>query len=123
MRYVILAALVALAGCAGGINGTPQAPLQDNAATRGLSNATSGSKITHVIYIVQEGRSFNDLFQGYPGALTSSTGEISTGKTIALSPISLKTRYEIDTSAQSDVHCLQRHRKAAGHGLPHERLQ
>jgi phospholipase C len=101
MRFMILAALAALAACAGAVNGTPQAPLQNNAATRGLSNATDKGKITHVIYVVQEGRSFDDLFQGYPGALTSSTGEISTGKTIALSPISLKTRYQIDTSASA----------------------
>ena len=101
MRYMILATLVALAGCAGAVTGTPQVPLQNNAATRGFSNATDASKITHVIYVVQGGRSFNDLFQGYPRALTSSTGEISTGKTVALSPISLKTRYEIDTMAQA----------------------
>jgi phospholipase C len=101
MRCMILAALVVLAGCAGAVNGTPQAPLQNSAARRGLSNATDRGKIAHVIYVVQEGRSFNDLFQGYRGALTSSTGEISTGETIALAPISLKTRYEIDTSAQA----------------------
>jgi phospholipase C len=98
MRYMIFVASVALAGCAGAVSGTPQAPPQNNAATRGLSNTTDG-KITHVIYVVQGGRSFNDLFQGYPGALTSSTGEISTGKIIALRPVSLKTRYQIDTSA------------------------
>ncbi len=103
MRYILLAALVALAACAGAVNGTPQAPasLQNNAATRGVSNATDSAKIAHVIYVVQEGRSFNDLFQGYPGALTTSTGEISTGKTIALSPISLKARYDIDTQVRA----------------------
>ena len=100
MRYILLAALVALAGCAGAVNGTLQVPPQNNATTLGLSNATAGT-ITHVIYIVQEGRSFDDLFQGYPGALTSSTGEISSGKTIALSPISLKARYEIDTQVRA----------------------
>jgi phospholipase C len=99
VRYILLATLVALAGCAGAVNGTLQvpAPLQNNAATRAVSNATDSAKITHVVYVVQEGRSFDDLFQGYPGALTTSTGEISTGKAVALSPISLKARYEIDT--------------------------
>ena len=101
MRYVLLAALVALAGCAGAVPGTPQATMQSTAATWRLPNETGSGKVTHVIYVVQEGRSFNDLFQGYPGALTTSTGEISTGKTIALTPIGLKTRYDIDTSASA----------------------
>ncbi|MBV8530158.1 MAG: hypothetical protein JO104_02490 [Candidatus Eremiobacteraeota bacterium] len=99
MRCMLLAALASLAGCAGAVNGTPQTLVQSNAGMPDLSNATAGGKITHVVYIVQEGRSFNDLFQGYPGALTASTGEISTGKSIALTPISLKARYSIEVSA------------------------
>jgi|HubBroStandDraft_4_1064222.scaffolds.fasta_scaffold00010_63 phospholipase C len=101
MRYMLLAALVTLAGCGGALNSTPQAALQNNTATRGISNATDSGKIDHVIYVVQEGRSFDDLFQGYPGADTTSTGEISSGKTIALQPIGLKVRYNIATSAQT----------------------
>jgi phospholipase C len=101
MRLMLLAVLVALAGCGGAVNGTPQAPLQSNASTRGLSNATDKNPITHVVYVVQEGRSFDDLFQGYPGARTSSTGVISTGKTVTLGPISLKARYQIDTQARA----------------------
>jgi phospholipase C len=103
VRYILLGALVALAGCAGAVSSTPQAPasLQNNAATWDVSNAVGSAKITHVIYIVQEGRSFDDLFQGYPGARTTPTGEISTAKSIALSPISLKARYDIDTQARA----------------------
>lgn len=98
MRYISLAALVALAGCGGGINSTPQAALPNDATTRGISNATDSGKIHHVIYVVQEGRSFDDLFQGYPGANTQSTGYISTGKKVTLAPIGLKARYHIDTT-------------------------
>jgi phospholipase C len=99
VRYLPLAFAAALAGCGGSINGTlPQAPLQNNFALRGIDG---WGKITHVIYVVQEGRSFNDLFQGYPGALTTDRGWISTGKTIRLQPISLKTRYQIPTTAQT----------------------
>jgi phospholipase C len=56
-------------------------------------------KIKHVVWVVQENRSFNDIFEGYPGAKTVSKGKDSYGQTIALQPISLKTVYEIDHSA------------------------
>ena len=48
------------------------------------------AKISHVVYIVQENRSFDDLFQGYPGADTVSSGKNSHGKRIRLQAISLK---------------------------------
>jgi phospholipase C len=57
------------------------------------------TKIQHVVIVVQENRSFDDLFQGYPGADTVASGESSTGKTIELRPVSLKTKYDIDHSA------------------------
>ena len=62
-------------------------------------DASGLGKIKHVVWIVQENRSFNDMFKGYPGAKTVSKGKDSQGKTIALQPISLKTTYEIDHSA------------------------
>jgi len=63
------------------------------------SGAAGAGRIKHVIWIVQENRSFNDLFEGYPGAKTASSGKDEAGHTIALQPISLKTVYEIDHSA------------------------
>jgi phospholipase C len=44
----------------------------------------SPGQIQHVVFIVQENRSFDNLFEGYPGADTSATGYTSTGKQIAL---------------------------------------
>ena len=65
----------------------------------GLRPASTGAgKITHVVYIVQENRSFDDMFQGYPGADTVSSGKDSHGKTIALKPVSLKATYDLDHS-------------------------
>jgi phospholipase C len=101
VRFVLLAITVTFAGCAG-IAGTPlQNSPQQSMSLGGLSSDTGSGKITHVIYIVQEGRTFDDLFQGYPGALTSSSGAISTGKIVKLRPISLTTAYQIDTSAEA----------------------
>jgi phospholipase C len=62
-------------------------------------DASGLGKIKHVVWIVQENRSFNDMFEGYPGAKTASKGKDSRGKTIVLQPVSLKTDYEIDHSA------------------------
>ncbi|HEX4014864.1 MAG TPA: alkaline phosphatase family protein [Candidatus Cybelea sp.] len=73
-------------------------PSLASAGTYGAPAASGAGKIEHVVYIVQENRSFDDMFQGYPGADTVSSGKNSIGKTIALQPISLATSYEIDHS-------------------------
>ena len=69
-------------------------------ALRGL-DATGAGKIEHVVYIVQENRSFDNMFQGYPGADTVASGKNSKGQTIALQPVSLSKSYDIDHSAQA----------------------
>ncbi len=65
------------------------------------ATVTGAGKIKHVVYIVQENRSFNDLFNGYPGAYTVSKGRDSKGDTIELRPVSLRAKYIIDHSAES----------------------
>jgi phospholipase C len=57
-----------------------------------------GRKISHVVIIVQENRSFDNLFQGYPGADTVSSGKNSSGQTIVLKPEGLEQQYIIDHS-------------------------
>jgi phospholipase C len=89
--------LLVLGGCAAGAS-TALPYMQADTAVRAL-HATGAGKITHVVYIVQENRSFDNLFQGYPGADTVSSGMNSSGATIALQPSSLKTVYIIDHSA------------------------
>jgi phospholipase C len=74
--------------------------MRDGAPLSALS-ATGAGKITHVVYIVQENRSFDNMFQGYPGADTVSSGENSSGKKITLKPVSLSRQYVIDHSAQA----------------------
>ncbi|MBV9720143.1 MAG: hypothetical protein JOZ77_12560 [Candidatus Eremiobacteraeota bacterium] len=100
-RYTpgIFAAAVLLASCSAG----SQAPLpymQSSTALRALASTGAG-KITHVVYIVQENRSFDNLFQGYPGANTVAEGKNSKGQTIKLQPSRLGAFYDIDHSAQA----------------------
>jgi phospholipase C len=74
--------------------------MQSDTALHAL-NSTGAGKITHIVYIVQENRSFNNLFQGYPGAYTVSSGKISTGQMVKLVPEKLGADYDIDHSAHA----------------------
>jgi len=71
--------------------------MQYRLALRGL-NSTGAGKIKHIVYIVQENRSFDNMFQGYPGADTVSSGKNSQGQRIKLQPWSLAHQYVIDHS-------------------------
>ena len=43
-----------------------------------------GSHIKHVVIIVQENRSFDNIFSGYPGSDSATTGVTSAGTRIPL---------------------------------------
>jgi phospholipase C len=75
---------------------------------------TGAGKITHIVYIVQENRSFDNLFQGYPGADTVSSGKDSDGKTLKLKPVSLASHYDIDHSAEAMFLACDGSRKLPG---------
>ena len=100
-RLPLLAMLVALAGCAFSSSPPSLLPYMQNGAPLHTLNSTGAGKITHVVYIVQENRSFDDLFQGYPGADTVSSGKDSSGQTIPLQPVPLKDQYQLDHSARA----------------------
>ena len=55
----------------------------------------SSSKIQHIVIIVQENRSFNNLFYGFPGAKTVKYGYNTKGDKIALQPVGLETTWDI----------------------------
>jgi phospholipase C len=98
-RTLALAAAAIFAGCNAGTQ--PAVPFMENGQGLRALAATGAGKITHVVYIVQENRSFDDVFEGYPGADTVSSGKNSRGKTIPLRPVSLSTVYTIDHSAEA----------------------
>ncbi len=98
-RVVSAALAVALSGCSSG--GSSILPYMQSGAVLQELGASGAGKIKHVVYIVQENRSFDNLFQGYPHADTVSSGQDSKGDTIQLQPVSLSKQYEIDHSAQA----------------------
>jgi phospholipase C len=68
------------------VNGQPgEAPIQQ----------ALGGKIKHVIIIVQENRSLNNLFYGFPGARTVGYGYDTNGQKIELKPVVLETKWDL----------------------------
>lgn len=88
--------LACTSACSGGQSASRVVPPAIRASALHESGA---GKIQHVVIVVQENRSFDDLFQGYPGADTVSSGKDSSGGTIELKPVSLATQYVVDHSA------------------------
>lgn len=54
--------------------------------------------IKHVIIIIQENRTPDNLFHGLPGANIATTAVDSSGHVVPLAPVSLKARFDIDHS-------------------------
>ncbi len=94
LSALLPAAVLSLTACAFGAR--TEVPAMQSTQVR-----VERAKITHVVYIIQENRSFNNLFQGYPGAYTVSSGKDSKGRIIKLSPLSLAFKYDIDHSAKA----------------------
>jgi phospholipase C len=94
LAYLVCAACSSAAG-------SPGVPSSAGGQSFASMVDTGAGKISHIVYVVQENRSFNDMFEGYPGAYTVSSGKGSKGETIALQPISLKKVYEVDHSARA----------------------
>jgi len=90
LRSAWLACLV-LAGCGGGVTSelpAGSAPPSGSAAI--VQNSPLGvGIIKHVVVIVQENRSFDNLFNGFPGADTAQSAHTHDGTPIALLPQSL----------------------------------
>ncbi|HEY5426913.1 MAG TPA: alkaline phosphatase family protein [Candidatus Tumulicola sp.] len=97
LQHAVGFLLFAFAGCSPGAQAPT--PYMQTSTALGALDRTGAGKITHVIYIIQENRSFDNLFQGYPGADTVSQGMNSRGQTVQLQPESLSKRYQIDHSA------------------------
>ncbi|HEY3674779.1 MAG TPA: alkaline phosphatase family protein [Candidatus Tumulicola sp.] len=86
---VIVTASFALQACSGG--GAPSAiPRQDAGQNvRILRPSASSGKIQHVIIMVQENRTFNNLFATFPGTTGATTGYYLKGPNHVKTPVAL----------------------------------
>ncbi len=92
---LILSACSANGGITGGTPGVPLA-YQPLSHLGMVHRGTSSGKIQHIVIVVQENRSFNDLFYGFPGATTAKYGYDSYGDKIELTPIPLETSWDLE---------------------------
>jgi phospholipase C len=91
-----LAALLALQACAS-LGSTPGSASHGVAAAARAERARAASSpIQHVVFIIQENRSFDNLFQGYPKANTVASGLDSKGETVQLVPVPLEATYDVE---------------------------
>jgi phospholipase C len=99
MRYIYFALL--LAGC-GGLTGP--AGLQGGfTSSHAIRQHGSSGKIQHVVIIIQENRSFNNLFMSYPGATTATYGYNTKHQQITLQPVSLATTWDLEHAAEGFI--------------------
>jgi len=89
------AGLLALTLCVSSASGAPAARVGSPGPHPRLgTRSTAVQPITHVVVIVQENRSVDNLFQKLPGARTQSWGYNSQGKKVALQPLGLSTTWD-----------------------------
>src|ERR1700730_2617978 len=79
-------------GCGGGGGSSSVVRPASNCVQRDASPPTP---ITHVVILVMENRSFDNMFNGYPGADTVTTGKIHTGQIVTLQQIKLEASGDI----------------------------
>lgn len=93
----LAAVTVALMLCGCGEHGATQANAPGGSLVPSLAVARFGasSKIAHIIIIVQENRTTDDLFNGLPGADTVRSGKNAQGESVALRPTPLTAPYDI----------------------------
>ncbi len=86
---------IGLGGCDGGGGAS--------ARTTSVAQAATSRTINHVVIIVQENRSFDNIFHGFPGADTASSGLSHDGTRLTLRPQPFAVTWDIDHTMASFV--------------------
>ncbi|MDP9024606.1 MAG: hypothetical protein M3N13_04410, partial [Candidatus Eremiobacteraeota bacterium] len=103
MGFLFVSLVLAASACSGSGSGlrtpamAPSSAQYAAAPGRLLQRriASAGvSPIRHIVIVIQENRTFENVFHGYPGAHTVTQGSDSNGKPVTLQPIHLMTPYD-----------------------------
>jgi phospholipase C len=95
-RRSTLAILLAVA-----VSGCGRSTLSPFDSAQDDTGRAIASPIDHVVFIIQENRSFNNLFYGYPGAKTAKYGYDTTGQRIKILPRDLGTMWDVGHASSS----------------------
>src|SRR5580692_2699330 len=95
IRTLSIAIFALLFSACNGNGGVSPVPQGNQTLAGAVRHHSSSSKIQHIVIIVQENRSFNNLFYGFPGAKTVKYGYNTNGEKITLQPIGLETTWDI----------------------------
>ena len=93
----VLVAACVLSACAE--RGASSSFIGCSADARVAALALRGTPIKHVVFIVQENRSFNNLFLGFPGATTAKYGLDNDGKKVKVRARALATSWDLGHSS------------------------
>ena len=108
----VLSCVLLLSGCGGGGTSSSALPVAPPSAGAGAGAGASGgiggsgsggtigfvpgSKIKHIIVLIQENRTVDNLFNGLPGADTVQSGKTHTGATVPLAPTPFEGAFDPD---------------------------
>jgi phospholipase C len=117
--FASVAVLTIFAGCRGATDGSatpPVGPLVNRASAdkSPIHQAQPIDKIKHIVVVIQENRSFNDLFYGFPGAKTVTYGLDSKNEKITLQPIKLATSWDLEHNSEGFIAACNGTGKIAG---------
>jgi len=88
-------AALTISGCGGGSSNTVTVPQPTPTATAaGTPSPVAGSPIQHVIVVIQENRTTDNLFYGFPGANVTKTAITSAGTSVPLVPVPFEAPYD-----------------------------
>ncbi|MBV8149046.1 MAG: hypothetical protein JO092_08135 [Candidatus Eremiobacteraeota bacterium] len=93
----IAAIALLLSACTSSGGGSPSAPAAPPTGPPGKRYP----QIDHVVIVIQENRSVDNLFQGFPGADTRPYGLNENGKQIALKPVPLEAAWDFEHDSTS----------------------
>src|SRR5579872_529860 len=79
-HFLIACSLMALSGCGGGSASFSPARVEPGTAWDPAAAVRASSRIKHVVIIIQENRSFDNLFHGFKGAAYATYGAASGGR-------------------------------------------
>lgn len=104
MRVIVKAGVAAvlilqLVACGGSLGTSPQfVNPSSNVQNAGfiMQEASGINKIQHIIIVIQENRSFDNLFEGFHGAETRSYGYTSKGTKVKLIQVPLEANWDIE---------------------------